>query len=240
MSPKRNFDGIARMYRLLEIMAFGSFLQKARVCYLQELEEAREVLLVGEGNGLFLKALLSMNAKCRVKCVDASKGMLQVANKRIPEKDRHRVVFEQRDLSKESLPRGQYDAIVTHFFFDCFCHDTLKNMIPGLTATLRPQGKWLLADFEEPSKNGIFSIPQKIGLRLLYFFFKANCGIEASKLCNPNEILKAHDIIETKRLSYLNGWIASAVYEKMTSLDQPRDPVAISSERAQKALTQAS
>ena len=220
-------------------MAFGPFLQKARICHLKELDEARDVLLVGEGNGLFLKALLSMNAKCRVKCVDESKCMLQVASKRIAEKDRHRVFFEQRDLTNQNLPRGEYDAIVTHFFFDCFCHDTLQNMIPGVTATLRPQGKWLLADFEEPSKEGIFSLPQRIGLRLLYSFFKARCGIEASKLCYPNELLRGHDIIETKRLCYLNGWIASAVYEKVPAVAQPRDHVRISSERAQKALTQA-
>tara|TARA_Y100001934_G_C12375293_1_gene788834 strand:+ start:1684 stop:2376 length:693 start_codon:yes stop_codon:yes gene_type:complete len=230
MQPKRNFDGLARVYRLLEIMAFGPFLQKARVCYLQELKEAREVLLVGEGNGLFLKALLSMNSKSRVKCVDASNGMLQVASKRIAEEDRRRVFFEQRDLTKESLSRGQYDAIVTHFFLDCFCHDTLQDMIPCLTAALRPQGKWLLADFEEPSKEGIFNIPQKMGLRMLYSFFKASCGIEASKLSNPKELLRDHDIIETKRLCYLNGWITSAVYEKMSAATQPKADVAIFSE----------
>ena len=232
-----NFDRIAFVYRLLEIIAFGPYLQKARIVHLNELAQADDVLLVGEGHGLFLKALLEMNTQCRVTCVDASRAMLELARKRIEEKDRHRVSFEQLDLAHETLPLDRHDAIVTHFFLDCFNRTTLERLVPMLTATLQPTGKWLLADFEEPPKGSALGLFQRVGLRLLYSFFKANCGIEASKLCNPKEIFLSHGIRETKRRCYLNEWIVSVVYEKMHA-DAPLVLEAnISSGKTQKALT---
>ncbi|MGE4550807.1 MAG: class I SAM-dependent methyltransferase [Opitutales bacterium] len=215
MPSNWNFDRIAFVYRFLEIIAFGPYLQKARIVHINELAQADDVLLVGEGHGLFLKALLEMNTQCRVTCVDASQAMLQLARKRIKEKDRYRVSFEQLDLAKVALPLDRHDAIVTHFFMDCFNRDTLERLIPMLTATLQPAGKWLLADFEEPPRGSVLSLFQRIGLRVLYSFFKASCGIEASALGNPREILLTHGIQETKRHCYLNEWIASVVYEKM-------------------------
>ena len=76
---KAGFDRIAGMYRLLETVAFGSVLQRARTAHLGQITDAEEVLLAGEGNGLFLEALLSTNSHCRVTCIDKSQAMLNLA-----------------------------------------------------------------------------------------------------------------------------------------------------------------
>ena len=135
-----NFDRIASFYRFMELISFGPFLQRARTAHLHELVQANDVLLIGEGNGLFLKALLSANPKCQVTCLDASEAMLRLSRRRIGRKEQGRVKFQRVDLTKGSLPLSKHDAIVTHFFLDCFKHSTLEILIPMLASSLQPRG----------------------------------------------------------------------------------------------------
>lgn len=208
------FDRIAITYHLLERIAFGSFLQRARTAHLKEIAGAKNILLVGEGNGLFLKSLLAANSRCRATCLDASQSMLELSRDRIFERDRHRVDFRQIDLTSESISANQYEAVVTHFFLDCFNRETLKELLPKLEGVLQPRGKWLLADFVEPKNEGLAASFQGTALRFLYLFFQATCRIEAHIVHNPRDILRKLGLKKTMQCTYLNGWITSLVYEK--------------------------
>ena len=208
------FDRIAMTYHLLERMAFGSFLQRARTAHLKEIAGAKNILLVGEGNGLFLKSLLAANSRCRVTCLDASQSMLELSRGRIFKRDRHRVDFRQTDLTSESMATNKYEVVVTHFFLDCFNRETLNGLLPKLEGILQPRGKWLWADFVEPINGGVAASFQRTALRFLYLFFQATCRIEARTVHNPSDILRKLGLKKTMQCIYLNGWITSLVYEK--------------------------
>ena len=56
-----NFDLIARPYRWLEYLTFGPTLQQTRLHYLPALLHSRNALVLGDGDGRFIAALLAAN-----------------------------------------------------------------------------------------------------------------------------------------------------------------------------------
>ena len=51
------FDRIARYYGWIESIVFGEDLQRIRCSHMETFLEAESILLLGDGNGRFLKAL---------------------------------------------------------------------------------------------------------------------------------------------------------------------------------------
>ena len=214
IKPAENFDRIARSYETMERLAFGSLLQKARTAHLEKVEHAEQVLLVGEGNGRFLAALLEKNRRCQVTCIDQSRRMLDLAENRVQLRDRKRVRFALNDFEKEPMSLPEFDVVVTHFFLDCFAPETLNRMLPRLSDSLSPGGTWLMADFVEPSDSGTIASLQRTVLRALYYFFAKTGGIKANKISCPEKKLEALGMKENGRSSYLRGWITSSIYHK--------------------------
>ena len=66
---KRSVDGYNRLssfYRLLEFVAFGRALDRARVSLLSQLPELDSLLSLGDGDGRFLSKFLEEQPNCRV------------------------------------------------------------------------------------------------------------------------------------------------------------------------------
>ena len=119
LSPARGFDRLARSYRLLEFLAFGRDLERARFRYLDDLRGCRRILILGEGDGRFLGRLLTIAGSARVHCVDSSAGMIALAAGRAAESGAaDRVDFERANVLDLHLDPGAYDAVVTLFFLD--------------------------------------------------------------------------------------------------------------------------
>ena len=66
------FDRLASAYPFLEHFLFGSKLQEMRCVYLPQLADCQDILLIGEGTGLFLEKLLMVNPKAKVTVIDQS------------------------------------------------------------------------------------------------------------------------------------------------------------------------
>ena len=79
----RNFDGLAKIYRLLEWLAFGQILETARFSHLDALKGCRRVLILGEGDGRFLARLIRQYPDLTVVCIDRSRTMLARAAGRL-------------------------------------------------------------------------------------------------------------------------------------------------------------
>lgn len=184
-----SFDAVAPWYRALEVFAFGNALQRARVACLGEIGSPRRALVVGEGNGRFLRELLTTHLEIHVDCVDASQRMLQLARARI-DRLANRVCFLQRDVSSWTPTAGQYDLIVTHFFLDCFSEDRLGEVVVKLSRAATAEAAWLLADFCLPAQ-GFARLRARAWLAAMYWFFRNAAGIEARKLIDPSPFLRA-------------------------------------------------
>jgi ubiquinone/menaquinone biosynthesis C-methylase UbiE len=196
-----SFDRVATSYRLLETIAFGQSLQRARVRWIEKIPRPRRVLILGEGSGRFLCELLRVHPKIDIDCVDASARMLSLAGKRARRNHAESwpcVQFIRADILQWS-PRNSYDLIVTHFFLDCFPRDEVKAIVDKLAGAAAPGAVWLLADFTIPSA-GIFSrMHAKLWLRMMYLFFRCAAGIIANGLVDPSPDLEEHNFVPISR-----------------------------------------
>ncbi len=194
-----SFDRIARHYRLLEIIAFGQQLQRARVCWIDRINQPRRVLIVGEGNGRFLCELLRVHPNVTVDCVDASQEMLKLARARLratrPELFAQ-ACFLHQDI-RHWTPRGSYDLVVTHFLLDCFRRDEMKTIIDKLTLAATPNAAWLLADFNIPPEGTFARMHSKLWMRMMYSFFRLAAKITARDLVDPTPYLQANGFVRT-------------------------------------------
>ncbi len=212
-----SFDRLARHYRRLETIAFGTALQQARTCFLAEAATARRVLVVGEGNGRFLLEFLRKSPNAAVDCVDASAAMLDLTRQRLHR--HHPASFDRVKLIHSTIedwpaPERFYDLIVTHFFLDCFPATQLQTIVEKLARAAAPKAKWLLADFCCPvSPAG--RLRAGLWIKGMYLFFRAFAGIEARKLIDPSPFLQLHDFVCTQRTEFKNGMIKTEVWKRL-------------------------
>jgi ubiquinone/menaquinone biosynthesis C-methylase UbiE len=210
-----SFDAIAPWYRALETISFGRALQRARVACLDEIGSPRRGLIVGEGNGRFLAAILQRHPLIRIDCVDSSAEMLELARQRvlatIPD-EIGRVAFVHEDVSSWT-PNDRYDLIVTHFFLDCFRTEQVGLIVAKLAQVAAPNAIWLLADFRIP-EAGIARAHARAWLAVMYWFFRGVAGIQARELVDPSPFLRAEGFTLARQHLFRIGMLKSEVWRK--------------------------
>tara|TARA_B100000212_G_scaffold104261_1_gene77105 strand:+ start:1001 stop:1762 length:762 start_codon:yes stop_codon:yes gene_type:complete len=192
-----NFDKIAPFYGFLEGVLFGSRMQRMRCAHLDHMSGRREILLVGEGTGLFLERLLEVNAQAKVTVVEQSEQMMKRAKRRVAEKDLSRVTF--RKLSFEKFDSSKrFDAVCTLFFWDCFTQGQIRSMLPLLERHSKRGALWLDVDFfENPHGSTRTGIWHYLLIRFLYGFFGLATGIEARRIVNIEPLAKENGFYPT-------------------------------------------
>jgi ubiquinone/menaquinone biosynthesis C-methylase UbiE len=187
-----NFDGIAPHYTLLESVTAGRSVHRCRTAYIDSLAHSDRLLLMGEGTGRFLTDLLRRWPDKQVTVVDSSRRMLTRQRQSLEKANLadDRVEFLHRDARRWNPPSGGYDAIVTHFFLDCFNAEELAALIPAIAVGARPGAIWLVSDFNRPDR--LFSGWRAgVILRLMYGFFRATTDLSADRLIPPGAQLEA-------------------------------------------------
>jgi ubiquinone/menaquinone biosynthesis C-methylase UbiE len=211
-----SFDNIAPWYRSLEWIAFGDQLQRCRVACLGEIRAPHRALIVGEGNGRFLCELLRVHPTVEVDCLDASEGMLRLARKRVeqtPPDRAARVRFIHEDIMSWTPVAPRYDLIVTHFVLDCFCETELALITKKLATAATEDATWLLADFCIPA-GGFARARARVWLTLMYGFFRATAGIEATGLIDPAPFLQAHGFALTTQHQFKGAMLKSESWRR--------------------------
>jgi len=209
-----SFDAVAPWYRSLETIAFGNALQRCRVAYLSEVGSSRRALVVGEGNGRFLCALLRAHPEIEVDCVDASDRMLELARQRIQRelpRSAAQVRFLHRDVSSWAPPENRYDLVVTHFVLDCFPEAELVDVIKRLARAAKPKAVWLLADFRIPAR-GSARLRARVWLAVMYRFFRLTARIPASQLIDPTPFLQAAGFTLARQRLFRRGMLKSELW----------------------------
>lgn len=210
-----NFDSVARGYEALERLAFGWDLEACRFHFLDRLKNCRSILILGEGDGRFLRRLLLMNQQAHVTCVEASAKMIECARARIadlPQSDRERVVFHHQD-ARDPFPSGEYDAAVTLFFLDCFDATEQGEIINKAAERLSEKALWLMADFHQPD-FGWKRWRALIWIRGLYFFFGIAAGLKVRDLVNPAPALSRLGFRLKESASFQMDLLRAEIWER--------------------------
>lgn len=141
-------------------------------------------LVVGDGDGRGLSALLRALPDTPFVSVDGSRAMLQRACRRVSPADRSRIRWIHRRLP-DPLPAGALGAagLVTTFFLDCFTPGELRAVWSRLAGALQPGGIWIVADFTRPdSLQGGPRLRQRLLLAVLYRAFGWTTPMRARRL----------------------------------------------------------
>jgi ubiquinone/menaquinone biosynthesis C-methylase UbiE len=212
------FDRVAGIYRLLEHVAFGRTLQRARTAHLDVLRECRDILVIGDGDGRCLEAIVATAPDAHVTAIDASGAMLARARRRVAAAGAaDRVTFRHVDVRRAgSWPLGHYDAVVTMFVLDCFTAKDVEAIVATLARGVRPDGVWLFADFAIPDR-GWRRLHARLVVGLLYAFFRWATGIEAHDLPPSEATLAAQGFSLAGLREYRGGLIRSAWFRRSTS-----------------------
>lgn len=181
-----NCDFIARWYRFFEYLAFGRELERCRFRFLPQTAGCRRALMLGEGDGRFLRLFLDQNPDAIVDYVDSSAKMLSLARHRAA-CHHTRVRFHQASALHWTPPPVAYDLIVTHFFLDCFNQSDARLLITAI-AKHASQATWIVSDFHQP-QQGFAALRAACWLRLLYSFFHITTGLKTRNLPDHRSIL---------------------------------------------------
>jgi ubiquinone/menaquinone biosynthesis C-methylase UbiE len=186
-----SFDLLAPHYRWMEFILAGGKLQRCRTSFVDEIPTARNILLLGEGNGRSLIKYRGRFPGARITCVDASGAMLVQAQRRMARQgmDAARVEFIRADILNWTPRDAGYDLIVTNFFLDCFRADQLEQIISRIAAASSPEANWLVADFQLAS-GGAGRIRSRLILWSMYLFFRTVTRLPAKGLTQPDLFLE--------------------------------------------------
>jgi ubiquinone/menaquinone biosynthesis C-methylase UbiE len=213
-----SFDSVAPWYRTLETIAFGGVLQRCRIACLDELQNPRRALIVGEGNGRFLCELLRTHPDVEIECVDASQRMLLLARQRLERElpDRaNQVRLIVHDIASWPAPERHYDLVVTHFVLDCFPESELAEIVKRLSRAATNEANWLLADFRVRDK-GIARLRSRLWLAAMYGFFRLAAGISARELIDPAPLMQSEGFALARQHLFRNGMLKSELWRKIS------------------------
>jgi hypothetical protein len=186
-----SFDRLAPHYRWMEWLLAGGKLQRCRTTFLAEVQHADRVLMLGEGNGRFLRAFARVNHLAQITVLDSSARMLQQAQRRmaIPAAEAGRIRFEHTDILVWGFPPEPFDLVVTNFFFDCFRPEQLAVLVPRIATASSADARWLLSDFHVPAR-GLAAWRARWIVGAMYCFFRALTGIAARTITPVDSLLK--------------------------------------------------
>ena len=223
MKQPRSFDRLVTIYRVLEYLAFGRDLERARFLNLHRLRECKTILVLGEGDGRCLRQLVQAAPHAQVDCLDLSPAMLACAARRLAgHESAGRVKFLQADLLTTNLPVAHYDAVITFFFLDCFTPPQAEAVMARIQTSLRPGALWLWADFAVP-KTRFAGWRARIWLNMLYAYFRWQTNLSARELPPMESYFPSHGFEPVAACSLQWGMVRSAVWRLSNCIGERGD-----------------
>jgi len=214
--PVPDFDRLARIYRWMEWLTFGPFLQRSRCSFLSDLGPRSHGLVLGDGDGRFIARLLQSNPTIRIDAVDASQAMLRQLAGRA---DSQRVLTHKADVRTFNPPQPLYDLIATHFFLDCLSTAEVRNLALLLRDHSGPETVWLVSDFALPS-NSFGRIIARTLISALYTAFGLLTNLHIRKLPDHHQALQDSGWNLVDRQQYLGGLLVSELWRRNPRQDR--------------------
>lgn len=209
MTP--NFDRVARLYRWAEYLFLGPLLTRTREHFLPLLTPATHALVLGDGDGRFLAALLRRNPRLHALAVDASATMLRLLRKRCAFAGPRLTTLQTSAVHlPANLDLGRTNLVVTHFFLDCLHQQELDSLAQQLARTVAPGCLWVLSDFAIPPRQP-WRLLASFYIRALYAAFRLLTGLRPQHLPAIDRALEAAGFQKIHRSDRLAGVLYSEI-----------------------------
>jgi ubiquinone/menaquinone biosynthesis C-methylase UbiE len=183
----------------------GRTLERRRRWFLPEIGNARRALVLGDGDGRFLRELLRRNSGVRADYVDLSGRMLELARQKAGVE---RVDYRQGDALTVEFSPNEFDLIATHFFFDCFGPSELQTLIERVAGAAGPGAQWIVSEFRTSN------IPARLLVTALYLFFGITTGLKTRKLADHRPILRSQGFRLIKASHSRGALVVSELWER--------------------------
>jgi hypothetical protein len=212
-----NFDRLAHPYRWMEYASFGPCLERCRRAQIAYLSGVRRALVLGDGDGRFLKRLLAANPHLTADVVDQSGPMLRVLDRRISRMGapfRHRIQLHHADALRWNAS-GSYDLVVSHFFLDCFFTSQLDRLFDRLLPHLDTGTRWLVSEFSIPNRPPASYLAHCLASSIvgsLYRCFGLLTGLRVRKLPDYAVSLRSHGLTLDREENFLGGLLQSQLW----------------------------
>ena len=217
-----DFDRIARPYRWLEYLTFGHALQRCRTHYLRRLLDRKQALVLGDGDGRFLAALLAASPRLRADAVDTSAAMLRLLTRRAhaATPDASQRLHTHHTSALTFTPPHPCDLIATHFFLDCLTQPELEQLCRRVMPNLAPQALWVISDFRIPP-FGPMRWAARALVRALYLGFRLLTGLRTTALPDHAAALTAAGLIRIAHHHSLAGILITELWQLNPRTPEP-------------------
>jgi ubiquinone/menaquinone biosynthesis C-methylase UbiE len=206
---KGNYNNVATFYDQLSTIIFGKAIFSAQKFLLKAIPPGSAILIVGGGTGWILEELAKQySSGLKITYVDCSSKMIRLSRKR--NIGDNKVVFRQTDI-REVAFAGEYDIVITPFVLDNFSAVSIETVFEKIDKTLAAGGLWLFSDFQVSDHSGFW---QKTLLKLMYYFFKICCNIEADRLPDTDKLFNKYGYLSVGSKTFFRDFICSVVYKK--------------------------
>ncbi len=206
----KGYDRLARSYVWLEYVAFGSALMRCRLALLDDLVDVKRMLIIGEGDGRFLAAVLAKYPNLKVVVVEQSPKMIALAKARVCS---DRVEFLESSIFSAQLT-GSFDVIVSCFFLDLLSELETITLFKRLSSFLADAGLWYYADFSLPSSfwQRLYALAM---FKVMVCFFAWQTGFEGRHLVNAHSLFKNEGFRLVKANVAHFSFLTTSLYKKM-------------------------
>src|SRR5579863_4513043 len=207
-----DFDGLARIYRWMELAAFGPLLQRCRRAWIDKLASCQNALVLGDGDGRFARRLLDANPRVNIDAVDASLAMLQALERRAgPHSDRVRL--HRADARGWSPTNSGYDLVVSHFFLDCLETDEVESLARRVRGSVADDAIWVVSEFAVPAAGPGQLMARPI-VAVLYRVFGLLTGLAVRRLPDYSTALRRAGFRMEARRRWLGGMLVSDFWRR--------------------------
>ncbi len=195
----------------------GRALERRRTEFLEDmagLHSPRRVLLLGDGDGRFLAALLAANPAVLVDTVDSSAAMLRLARQRavrqLGEAEAVRRVHFHHANALNWLPPADriYHAVASHFFLDCLTEPQIDALLTQLDFAVARDAAWIVSEFHQPG-NGPAAWRARLWIGGLYRFFGWFTKLAVRRLPDYRTCLSTHGYKAEKQVFAEHGLLVS-------------------------------
>jgi ubiquinone/menaquinone biosynthesis C-methylase UbiE len=185
-------------------------LQDHRTAFLAAAEGKYKALIVGDGDGRFLQALVNSYPHLEIDSLELSGGMLAQARRRVSSPQAR---FIQGDVFAFDFELSHYEVLFTHFFLDCFTTANLSVLVTKLSATLTPDAIWIVSEFRSANR-GWRKFYTSAWLAAMYCFFGFATGLKTKSLPDYATTLANAGFAKRKEMVSTDGLIASQWWER--------------------------